>query len=407
MSITTIKEASARVADDMTAFLQRLVQAPSISGEEGEVASLIVREMEKLGYDEVFTDDMGNVAGIIKGSGQGENIMFNGHMDQVDAGRLEAWEYDPYGGTISGGYLHGRGTCDMKGAIASQVYAAAVIKSLGLPHRGDIIVSGVVQEETGECVGMSYLCDVAFAQRGIKFDLVVLGEPSDLKISLGHKGRLEMEVTTIGRTSHSSAPWHGINAVYKMLPVISSVQTIDANLPGHELLGKSTISLTTISCSPGRLSVIPDLCTVNLDCRFTPNETPEQIVSQIDTILKDTGKRDAEFKGSVCVREVEEVSYTGMKTLARKLMPAWLIPQEHPKVAKSCDALRELGHEIKFSYWNFGTDGSHTAGKLGIPTIGYGPGEESLAHTPRERISLDSLVKSVAGNAAIALAITG
>jgi len=320
---------------------------------------------------------------------------------------LEAWEYEPCGGAISGGYLHGRGTCDMKGAIASQVYAGAVIKSLGLPHRGDIIVTGVVQEEIGECLGMAYLCDVVFAQRGIKFDFVVLGEPSDLKISLGHKGRLELEVITVGRTSHSSAPWRGINAVYKMLPAISRVQTLDANLPGHKLLGKSTISLTIISCSPGRLSVIPDLCTVSLDCRFTPDETPEQVVSQIDTILKDIGKGDAEFKGSVRIREVEEVSYTGTKTLAKKLMSAWLISEEHAKVVKTCDALRELGHETKLSYWDFCTDGRHTAGKLGIPTIGYGPGEESLAHTPRERISLDSLVKSVAGNAAIALAITG
>ncbi len=406
MSITTIKEASTRVADDVTAFLQKLVQAPSISGEEGEVASLIAGEMKKLGYDEVFTDDMGNVAGILKGSGQGENIMFNGHMDQVDVGRLEAWEYEPCGGIISGGYLHGRGTCDMKGAIASQVYAGAVIKSLDIPHRGDIIVTGVVQEEPAECVGTAYLCDVAFAQRGIRLDFVVLGEPSDLKISLGHKGRLELEVTTIGRTSHGSAPWRGINAVYKMLPVISRVQTLDASLPSHKLLGKSTMSLTIISCSPGRLSVIPDLCTVSLDCRFTPDETPEKVMAQIDNILKDIGKGNAEFKGSVRIREVEEVSYTGMKTLAKKLMLTWLIAEEHPKVVKACDALRELGHEIKFTYWDFGTDGSHTAGKLGIPTIGYGPGEESLAHTPLERISLDSLVKSVAGNASIALAIT-
>ncbi|MFC1955639.1 YgeY family selenium metabolism-linked hydrolase [Chloroflexota bacterium] len=407
MSINAIKEESIRVADDVTAFLQKLVQTPSISGEEGEVASLIAREMKKLGYDEVFTDDMGNVAGILKGSGQGENIMFNGHMDQVDVGRLEAWEYEPLGGAISEGYLHGRGTCDMKGAIASQVYAGAVIKNLSIPHRGDIIVTGVVQEEPAECVGMAYLCDVAFAQRGIKFDFIVLGEPSDLKISLGHKGRLELEITTIGRTSHGSAPWRGINAVYKMLPIITSVQTLDAKLPSHKLLGKSTISLTIISCSPGRLSVIPDLCTVSLDCRFNPDETPEKVRSQIDNILKDMGKGDAEFKGSVRIREIEEVSYTGMKTLAKKLMTAWLISEEHPKVVKTCDALRELGHEIKYTYWDFGTDGSHTAGKLGIPTIGYGPGEESLAHTPIERISLDSLVKSVAGNAAIAIAITG
>ncbi len=407
MSIQALKEASVRVTDDVSAFAQRLVRTPSISGQEQEVAGLIVREMERLAYDEVFTDDIGNVVGIIKGSGRGENIMFNGHMDHVDPGRLENWDYDPYGGTIAGGYLHGRGACDMKGAVASQVYAAALIKNLGLAHGGDIIVTGVVQEEPAECLGMARLCDVTFAQRGIKVDFVVLGEPSDLKLMLGHRGRVELEVTTIGRTSHGSAPWRGINAVYKMLPVISKVQSLDTTLPDHELLGKSIISLTIISCSPGRLSIIPDICTVCLDRRFIPGETAEQALAQIETILKDIGQGDPSFQGSVRVRELEEVSYTGVKTLGRKVMPPWLTPADHPKVTRVCAALGELGHEPESGYWNFATDGSHTAAILGIPTIGYGPGEESLAHTSQERISLDSLVQSIAGNAAIALAIAG
>jgi putative selenium metabolism hydrolase len=295
----------------------------------------------------------------------------------------------------------------MKGAIASQVYAGGIIKNLDLPHRGDIIVTSVVQEEPAECLGMAYLCDVTFKQRGITADFVVSGEPSELKIMLGHKGRVELKVTTVGRTSHGSAPWRGVNAVYKMLPVLSKVQTLDANLPTHELLGKSTISLTVISCSPGRLSVIPDLCSVALDRRFIPNETPDQAVKQVEAILKDVGQDDPEFKGSARIHELEEISYTGMKTLARKVMPAWHTSKDHPRVIQACGALEELGQEVEFGYWDFATDGSHTAAVLGIPTIGYGPGEESLAHTSRERINLNSLVHSVTGNAAIALAISG
>jgi len=406
MSILALKEATPRLANDVIAFAKRLMQTPSLSGQEQDIVNLIIREMERLTYDEVFTDDMGNVVGIIKGSGQGENIMFNGHMDHVDPGRLEAWDYEPYGGTIAEGYLHGRGACDMKGAIASQVYAAALIKNLGLTHRGDIIVTCVVQEEPAEALGTAYLCDVAFAERGIKIDFVVLGEPSDLKLMLGHKGRVELEVTTVGRTSHGSTPWRGINAVYKMLPVISKVQDLDSNLPTHELVGKSSIALTIISCSPGRLSVIPDLCTVCLDRRLTPDETVEQALAQIETILKDIGKEDPDFGGSVRIRELEEMSYTGMKTLVHKGMPPWLIPPDHPKVWQTRTALSELGYKPEYGYWDFATDGSHTAGVLGIPTIGYGPGEEGLAHTPQERISLDSLVQSVTGNAAIALTIT-
>jgi len=405
MSSAGLKEASAQVADDVVAFGQRLVRAPSISGEEQEVAALIVAEMERLAYDEIFTDDMGNVVGIIKGSGQGENIMFNGHMDQVDPGPLEEWEYDPYAGVVAGGYLHGRGSCDMKGGVASHVYAGAVIKSLGLTHRGDIIVACVVQEEPAECVGTAHLCDVTLPQRGIEADFVVLGEPSGLKVVLGHRGRVELELMTLGRTSHSSAPWRGINAVYKMLPVISKVQALDATLPRHELLGKSAITLTIISCSPGRLSTIPHLCTVSLDRRLIPGETTEQAVTQVETVLKDMGQQDPSFQGSVRVREVEEVSYTGVKKTARKAMLPWLTPADHPKVIKARSALSEVGQEPEYGYSDFATDGSHTAGALGIPTIMYGPGEEGLAHTSQERIGLDCLVESVTGNAAIALAI--
>jgi putative selenium metabolism hydrolase len=253
---------------------------------------------------------------------------------------------------------------------------------------------------------MAYLCDVTLAQRGIKVDSVVLGEPTDLKLVLGHKGRVELEVTTIGRTSHGSAPWLGINAVYKMLPVLAKVQALDTTLPDHELLGKSTIALTIISCSPGKLSVIPDLCTVSLDRRLISGETTDNTLAQIETILKETSEEDADFQGSVRVREIEEVSYTGLETLARKLMLPWLIPAEHPRVTTTLAALSEVGQQPELGYWDFATDGSHTAAVLGIPTIGYGPGEEGLAHTPQERINLDSLMQSVAGNAAIALALS-
>ncbi|MBI2287694.1 MAG: M20/M25/M40 family metallo-hydrolase, partial [Chloroflexi bacterium] len=350
MSVLSLPEASARIADDVTAFAQRLVQTPSISGQEQDIARLIVDEMKKLGYDEAFTDAIGNVVGIIRGSGQGENVMFNGHMDHVDPGRLAAWEHDPYGGIIAGGYLYGRGACDMKGAIASQVYAASLIKKLGLAHRGDILVTAVVQEEPAECLGMAHLCDVTLTRRSIRIDSVVSGEPTDLKLVLGNKGRVELEVTTVGRTSHASAPWRGINAVYKMLPVLAKVQALDATLPGHELLGKSTISLTIISCSPGQLSVIPDLCTVSLDRRLTLNETADSALAQIETILREVGQGDADFQGSVRVREVEEVSYTGLNNLARKIMLPWVISAEHPEVVKARAALAGVGQHPASGY---------------------------------------------------------
>ncbi len=408
MTVSGLKETSAKITDELVDFLQRLVQIPSITGQEQAVATLIANQMKRLTYDEVFTDPMGNVVGIIKGSGKGNNIMLNGHMDHVDPGRLELWQHDPYGGIIEDGYLYGRGACDMKGGLASHVFAAAIIKNFGFEHKGDIIVTAVVQEELCVHSGIGYLCDVALAERGIKVDFVAVGEPSNLKLMLGHKGRLELELTTAGRTSHGSAPWHGINAVYKMLPVISEIQAMDLNLPRNKMFGKSTLSLTNISCHPDGTNIIPDICTIHLDGRLIPGETDEAILSQIETILKNLEQGDPDFKGTVRVPQVNTVSYTGLNRTGRKAMPSWQISPDHFMVSQVRNALRDLeSGEPEIGYWGFATDGSYTAAVLGIPTVGYGPGEEHLAHTPHECISLKSLIDSVPGNAAIALAITG
>jgi acetylornithine deacetylase/succinyl-diaminopimelate desuccinylase-like protein len=170
-------------------------------------------------------------------------------------------------------------------------------------------------------------------------------------------------------------------------------------------LGKESISLTIISCSPGRLSIVPDVCTVALDRRFIPGTTTADCIAQIEAILKDVEQSEPDFKGSVRLKELEETSYTGIKLMAKKEMLPWVTPVDHPKVVQALTAVRELGQEPSLGYWDFATDGSHTAGVLGIPTLGYGPGEEELVHTPWEQVAVDSLVKSVAGNAAIALAV--
>lgn len=403
------RKAAEETRSDVIAFAQKLIQTPSTSGQEGDLAQLMIAEMKKLNYDEAFIDDMGNTVGVVRGTG-GEgavNIMFNCHMDHVDPGREDAWEYPPYGGVIDKGYIHGRGASDVEGAIASEIYAVGLIKKLGLKTKGDLIVTGVVQEEPAERFGMKHLMDVTFPTKGLKCDFVILGEATSLNVYLGHRGRAELEVQTFGRTSHGSAPWRGINAVYKMLPVIEGVKELDPRLPPHEFLGKSTIALTIISCSPGRLSIIPDICTVSLDRRFLPSETIDDAIRQIEDIFARIKETDPEFKATVKVREVEEVSYKGVSGMCRKVMEPWITPRDHPYVEKTFEALREIGANPQVGRWDFGTDGSYTAGVLGIPTIGYSPGEEHYAHTPYDRVNIDYIVESVAGTMAIAKKVAG
>ncbi|MCZ7662486.1 MAG: YgeY family selenium metabolism-linked hydrolase [Thermoleophilia bacterium] len=393
--------------DDMVAFAQKLIQTPSISGEEGAVAQLICAEMEKLGYDEVYTDDIGNTVGLIRGAGDGPTVNYNSHMDHVDPGDPANWEYEPYGATIAGGHIHGRAASDVKGGLASQVYAGAVLAKSGLPFRGTYMFTGVVQEEPAECFGMQYLVDETLPSKGQMFDVMITSEATSLNLYLGHRGRLEMEVTTYGRTSHGSAPQLGINAITKMMPILAAVDRMAADLPRHAFLGQSSIAPTIINCSPGRLSIIPDRCTVSLDRRFLPEEKIEDVLGQIDAIVASLSKDDPELKAAVAIREAEETSYRGYTRVMRKLMAPFMTPQESAEVQACVRGLRAIGQSPSYGTWYFNTDASYVSGDKGIPTIGYSPGEEHYAHTPKDRISLDLLLGSLPGNAAIAAAFLG
>jgi len=398
-----ILELSKEMEQDVISFAQKLIQTPSISGGEKALADLCMDEMKKLGYDEVFRDGAGNIVGIIKGTGEGKNIMYNSHMDHVDPGDIKNWEYDPYAAVIDGEYMHGRAASDVKGGMASQIYAGAVLKKLG-KLKGDFIYTGVVQEEPAEMFGMKYLCDVTRKEKNINFDLMVSSEATGMNLYIGHRGRVEMEVVTYGRTSHGSAPWRGINAVYKMVPIIEGIQKIAETLPPHDFLGKATLAVTIISCSPGRLSIIPDVCTVSLDRRLVPGETVEDAMKPIKELIEDLKKKDPEFKAEIRVRKVRETSYTGYSEEVEKLMDAWIVDKDHPYVKSAVEALNKVGQNPGFGKWDFGTDASYVTGKLGIPTIGYSPMEEQYAHTPIDRVKVENIAKAVAGNAAIAYA---
>ena len=404
---TAIIDAAAKLKESMFTFAQSLIQAPSLSGEEKAVAELCRSEMIRLGYDEVFIDGIGNVVGIIRGSGDGCNLMFNSHMDHVDPGNETLWEYPPYGAVMADGYIHGRAASDVKGGLAAQIYAGALLRQAGILLRGDYIVTGVVQEEPAEMLGIQYLCDKTFPAHGLRFDLMISSEATGLNLFLGHRGRVELEVVTEGRTSHGSAPWRGINAVTKMLPVLEQINRLAESLPTHPILGQSTLALTNITCSPGRLSIIPDICTVSLDRRLLPEESCEVALAQIKSILADVAAKDPEFKAKVHIRTVRETSWTGLSTDCEKKMVAWLIRPDHPLVIESVKALNSIGQTPDFGKWDFGTDASYVTGVLGIPTIGYSPMEEQYAHTPQDRVSTEMMFKALAGNAAIARRIAG
>lgn len=411
--------------DEMIAFASRLIATPSISGTEQAVADLYLVEMEKLGYDEVFRDDIGNVIGIVNGSENGPTIMFNSHLDHVSPGELDNWGgYDPYGGLIDlcrvdnadktqtemAQCIHGRGASDVKGGAAVQVYCGAILakmKKQGLKLKGKFIFTGVVLEEPAEMVGMIHLIDKTFPQRGLAYDVMISSEATSLRLYCGHRGRVEFLATIYGKTSHASAPWLGINGIYKAMPFIAKIKDeIYPALPEFEGIGQSTITITNISCLPGALSIIPDKCILSIDRRLVPGETVEGAKRQLEQIIEELQAAETEFKADIKVRREQELSYTGMAYTAEKVMAPWLISPEHPVVVAAAQALVEMGQTPRYGYWDFGTDASKTAGIDRKPTIGYSPMQEQYAHTPDDKVRIDFMIKALEGNVAIFLKMT-
>ncbi|ADY55681.1 peptidase dimerization domain protein [Syntrophobotulus glycolicus DSM 8271] len=422
--IEALKEIADELYPNMIFFAQKLVQTPSISGTEGKLADLDIAEMQKLGYDEVFRDAQGNIVGVVNGTEPGPTIMYNSHMDHVSPGDPANWlGYDPYGGEIDvcavdtrdkkpdqAECIHGRGASDVKCGEAVQIYTGGLLLKLrekGFPLKGRFLFTGVVQEEPAEMVGMLHLLDQTFPAKGLTYDAMVSSEATSLKIYCGHRGRVEMLITVYGRTSHGSAPWLGVNAIYKALPLITRIKDeLYPSLPSDPELGQASVSLNIIECSPGALSIVPDRCMLSLDRRTLPGETAASAIAQIQKIIDDLAAQDPEFRADVAVKSAVETSYTGLSYEAAKDMDPWKISPDHGFVQAAAAALEALGQKVEYGYWDFGTDASKTCGIDRKPTIGYSPMQEQYAHTPYDKCRTDFMKTALEGNAAIYLNAT-
>ncbi len=380
--------------EDVTGFLRDIVALPSPSGGEKDVAERIVAEMTKLGYDEAFTDAMGNAVGRI-GSGS-TRIVMDSHIDTVGIGDPRAWTFDPYVGKVEDDIVYGRGAGDDKGCIASMVYAGKLMAERNLDGAdATVYVIGTVMEEDCDGLALGYALTETIGQ----VDCVVIGESTDLDIYRGHRGRMEMKVMITGRSAHASAPERGDNAVAHMAPLITAITELNERLTPDDFLGKGTIAVTKVECETASLNAIPASCTIYLDRRLTAGETLESAVAEIEALPAAEG-------AVVQVLNYAEPAWTGLTLPIEKYYPTWLFEEDHPLVQAAAAAVTEaLGDRPKISKWVFSTNGVSSAGRLGIPSVGFGPGIEIHAHTTEDQCPIDHLVKAVAGYAAMPKAI--
>ena len=382
----------------MIEFLRELIRIPSFSTQEGDVAARLREELLRVGVDDVRVDAIGNVVARL-GQGSGSKLLYNGHMDTVGVGDRSAWRRDPFGAEMKRGVIHGRGAADMKGALAAMVYAAKLLVDSGARLTGDLYVAGVVQEEPCEGLAMRYLVE----EEGIRPDWVVFGEPSNLQLARGHRGRVELRVTTHGRSCHAATPHLGENAIYAAARVIVGIELLGAQLGFDSFLGGGSTAVTRIESTASSNNAIPDSCTLCIDRRLTGGETEAKALTEVKRIIAREG-----ISAQVDVAEYEATSYTGYICRAREAFAYWVTPENAPLVVQASRTVeRVLGYVPTAGRWEFSTDGAYTSGVAGIPTIGFGPGEERYVHTVDERIRADDVVAAAEVYAQLAIDMLG
>lgn len=371
-------------------FLRDLIAIKSLSSQEGDVVRRIEREMRDGGYDEVRIDAMGNILGRV---GSGPRVLaFDAHVDTVDVGNPANWTVDPFRGDERDGVIYGRGACDMKGALASIVYGGRLIKELGLEGDTTVWVVGSVQEE--DCDGLCW--QYILEQGGPRPEAVVISEPTNLGIYRGHRGRMEIEVRTSGVSCHGSAPERGVNAVYRMAPIIADIERLNERLGGEPFLGKGTVTIAEIRSTSPSLCAVADSATIHLDRRLAATDTLESAVREIEELpsVKAAG-------AAVVVLDYAVPSWQGLTYPTKKYYPTWLLPEGHPVLAAGVETYTALfGEAPVVGRWVFSTNGVAVMGKHGIPCIGFGPGNEVFAHMATEQIPVEHLVKAMAWYAA-------
>ena len=384
---------------ELVDFARRLMRVPSPSGEEGEAAALVQEEMRRLGYDDARTDEVGNVIGLIRGAGGGHSVMLNTHLDHVSPGDPTLWTDPPFSATMRDGAIYGRGAVDIKGPMACQVHAGGLLLAAGLRPAGDLYVVGAVLEERGG-LGSQRLAQT------LKTDRAVIGEPSSNTLRRGHRGRVGLVVDIHGRAAHASVPSRGVNPHYGAAAFLTRLERLE--MPAQEPFGPSSVAPTLYTTDNTSPNVIPSAAHVFLDWRNIPAQSPDDILAVLRPLLDESIRAALPegASGEVRVDTENLTSYTGVAEDFPSIFPSFALEEDDPVLLTARRALEELrGRPVPPDSWSFATEGGPLMA-VGIPTVGFGPGDETQAHVADEHIEIAQMVEALAANAALALALS-
>ena len=372
-------------------LLKKLVACPSLSGQEQGVADILKGYLKENGFTAPENDRYGDLVAGVAGSRPGIRLLFDGHMDTVPAKNAEDWTTPPFEPVIREGKLFGRGTSDMKGAVAAFAVAAAqYLREKGRDFAGELWFAGVVQEECFEGV-----CAREVAKR-VRPDLVIIGEASEGNLKLSQRGRAEIVLETFGVPCHSANPQKGVNAATAMCALIHEIMKLPVTRDPR-MVGDGILVLTDIKSDPyPGASVVPHYCRATFDRRLLVGETRESVLKPIEAIIEAQKRLDPTLNARVSYPMGSAVCATGETVEAERFFAPWWFAADE-RVLRVKAAMEERGLTPAITGYSFCTNGSYYAGEAGIPTFGYGPSREDLAHTVDEHIALKDLYDAVDG----------
>ena len=381
---------------EIIAFLTEFIAIRSVTYEEGAAVSFFAGKLKEFGFDEVRVDAVGNVLGRV-GNGK-TTLLYDAHIDTVEPGNPEAWGMDPLKAEVKDGVLRGRGAVDDKGCLAAIAFAGRALKELKLDKDFTLWVSGSISEEDveGSCVEA-----MMKESPDIKPDFILVAESSGNRIVRGHKGRALIKIDVPGKCAHASSAWRGENALIKAIPIMQRIDQYN-DFEEDVFLGRGTIEVTKVECDTPSLNTIPGGAVITCDRRISCGESIDDLLNEIKPMMEDVS-------GAAARIDKEEVTtYTGYQIECVDYFPSWVLPEEHPLIQSGIAAYREMfRREPVVGRWDFCTNATHLCGRMGIPAIGYGPGDESLCHSTDDKVPVNELLDAIRFYAALPLFVPG
>ena len=379
--VQQIHAASHDLFDRQKRFLADIISIRSYTGQEAPAVERTLHELKSIGCDETWMDSAGTALGKI---GHGKKvILYNAHLDTNEVADDKEWPHPPLQPTIENGAMYGLGASDCKGGVAAIVYGAAILKSLNLEGDFTLLVMGATLEEDAEGFALRSLVE----RDGVRPDLVLLAEATDLTLRRGQRGRCEVRVRTTGLAAHASQPHLGESAILKMLPVISALEAMNPTLPENSVFGRGNQVISLIE-GPHTPNSVPSWCEIALDRRMVPGENMESILGGIRAVVEPLG-------ATAYIPQQPVLSHTGLHLDGPSYYPGWLLDENHALIAAGRATGAALWNKsLALDVWRFSTDGTYSAGVANIPTLGFGPEEEKYVHTALDQVDLEKLRKA-------------